>query len=179
MGPSTISKSSLAEKRTEVLLTLRGCARSWPASLGRKLGLPRTTAGHHIKKLEEEGTITGYTPIVKPEFFGEPYLIRIPINPDDYQFERDSKRRIDTIIEFLNERIDHAPISFFVLSDDKKMIVNCVTLTRDCNKLVNRLEVELNIAQDDITISELNRIEGVPNYGLHSILREGQEVVKR
>ncbi len=170
-------KPRLSNKTTQVLLALREGTRSWPLKVRRELSdIPRQTVEYQIKKLEEEGIVTGYTPIVIPEAFGDSYLISIPINPKDYQFQNDAETKIDAISKFFEEAINCAPISFFVLSENDFLQVQSVVVSTDVEGLVDRLSVRLNIAREDISVSQLERVRGIPNYGKFSILQEGQEI---
>ena len=69
----------LVDHKEETLLALRKCARGFPVTLARELGIPRTTARDRIQILEQEGIVTEYTPVVNPKTFGSPYLIQIDI----------------------------------------------------------------------------------------------------
>lgn len=174
-------KPRLSGKMTQVLLALREGVRSWPLKVRRELSdIPRQTVEYQIKKLEEEGIIRGYTPIVIPGAFGEPYLLKLSIDPKGYQFQKDAELKIDAISRFFKEAIDQAPVSFFVLSDEnRKLQVHAVTVTRNHEKLAERLSAELNIAREDISIAPLQRVEGIPDYSKHSILQEGQNTIRR
>ena len=65
---------------TDTLLTLRKCARSNSAALGRVLDISRANALYRIRKLEEEGLVMGYIPEVVPTVFGTPYLVQVLID---------------------------------------------------------------------------------------------------
>lgn len=169
---------TMSDKMTRVLLALRDGVRSWPYRVrGILSDIPRQTVEYNIKKLEEDGTVKGYIPIVKPEAFGEPYLVKLAISPSDYQFEKDAEIKIDAIAKFFSDAIDLAPVSFFVFLDEQnRMSVNCVVITRNSESLIERLSVGQNIAREDIAVDRLDRVDGIPNYGKHSLLQEGQEI---
>ena len=170
-------KPRLSSKAIQVLLALREGARSWPMKVRKELSdIPRQTVEYQIRKLEEDGIVRGYTPVVIPEAFGDAYLISIRINPKDYQFQKDAETKIDAISKFLEEAINSAPLCFFVLSDNESLRVQSVVVSTDVGELVDRLSVKLNIAKEDISISQLERVRGIPDYSKFSILQEGQEI---
>ena len=73
-----------ADKMTNVLLALPSCATSSATQLARSLGLPRGTVMYHIQRLQKKGLVTGYTPIVTPRTFENPYLVRVSIDTRQY-----------------------------------------------------------------------------------------------
>ena len=154
------------------LLTLRKCARSFPAAFGRALDIPRATALYRIRKLEEDGLVLGYIPIAVPEIFGTAYLIRININPKQYQFHEELQSTINSLVDFFKTGIGHAPLSIYVYNDKEQDVwqVNCITMTSDIKKLTDALYREQNIARESIFTFLLNDAHGVPMYSYSSIL---------
>ncbi|MGY5854458.1 MAG: hypothetical protein RTU92_12895 [Candidatus Thorarchaeota archaeon] len=69
-----------AVTKKETLLTLRECVRSAPATMASLLRITRQAARLRIQSIENNDTVTGYIPIVKPDIFGEPVLLQIKIN---------------------------------------------------------------------------------------------------
>lgn len=57
----------------QLIALLRQDARTTVATLAHKLGVSRGTVGNRVKKLEDEGVITGYTVRLRPD--AEPDLI--------------------------------------------------------------------------------------------------------
>jgi len=166
--------------KEETLLTLRKCARAFPASLARELEIPRATARKRIMSLEEEGVVTEYTPIVSPKTFGDPYLVQVEVNPEDYKISEDLKETIQSLKEFLLAGISHAPLSFYVYHDVENDVwkVHCQTMTFNIDLLMESLYREQNIARDCLSFVSLIDAEGVPNYSKFSLRKKnrgGQE----
>ena len=168
----------LANHKEDTLLTLRTCARGFPMALARALEIPRSTARHRIQALEEEGIVTGYTPVVTPQTFGNPYLIQININPDDYKISSDLDDTIQALKEFLNTGIGHAPLSFyfFVDSDTDLIRVHCITMTSNVSNLIDEIYHRQNIARENISYTALEEADGVPNFSKFSLRQEGDQV---
>jgi DNA-binding Lrp family transcriptional regulator len=154
------------------LLTLRKCARSFPAAFGRALDIPRATALYRIRKLEEDGLVTGYIPMTVPTAFGTPYLVRININPKQYQFHEELQSTINSLVDFFETGIGHAPLSIYVYHDQEQDVwqVNCITMTSDIKRLTGTLYREQNIARESILTFLLNDAHGIPMYSYSSIL---------
>ncbi|MHA1615291.1 MAG: winged helix-turn-helix transcriptional regulator [Candidatus Thorarchaeota archaeon] len=161
----------MATHKEETLLTLRECARGFPASLARKLEIPRATARKRIQSLEKEGIITDYTPVVIPKTFGSPYLVRIEVNPEDYKVRDDLEATIDSLKKFLNSGIGHAPLCFYVYRDSENDVwkVHCLTMTFQIDSLIDSLYREQNIARECISCVSLIDADGVPNYSKFSL----------
>jgi DNA-binding Lrp family transcriptional regulator len=159
---------------TSTLLTLRKCARSFPAALGRILDIPRATALYRIRKLEEDGLVSGYIPMVDPTLFGPPFLVQVLINPKQYQFPEELQSTITSLIEFLKTGIGHAPLTIYVYQGQEQdyLQINCITMTPDIKGLVTSLYREQNIARDSITTLPLNDAHGVPVYSQFSPLED-------
>ncbi len=164
----------LATHKEETLLTLRKCARGFPASLARKLEIPRATARDRIQILEDEEIVIDYTPVVTPQTFGSPYLIEIEVNPEDYKISDDLEATIDALKEFLNTGIGHAPICFYVYMDSENDLwkVHCATMTFNIDYLLESLYREQNIARECISCISLKEADGVPNYSKFSLRQE-------
>ena len=165
----------LANHKEDTLLTLRNCARGFPVALARALEIPRSTARHRMQALEEEGIVTGYTPVVTPQTFGSPYLIQIDINPEDYKISTDLDDTIKALREFLNTGIGHAPLSFYVFNDSEndQIRVHCLTMTYNINELIDGIYHKQNIARENISYVSLDEADGVPNYSKFSLRQEG------
>jgi len=163
----------LKAQKEVTLLTLRNCARGFPATLARALEIPRSTARHRIQALEEDGIVRGYTPVVKPETFGEPYLIQIGINPEDYKFSGELETTILALKEHLQSGIGHAPLCFYYHKDFEydMLRVSCVTMTINIEELVDTLYNEQNIARENIEVINLNLADGVPDFSKYSLRR--------
>ena len=166
----------IATHKEETLLTLRKCARAFPASLARELEIPRATARKRIKSLEEDGIVMEYTPIVSPKTFGNPYLIQIEINPEDYKISEDLEATIRSLKEFLNAGISHAPLSFYVFHDTEYDVwkVHCQTMTFNIDLLIESLYREQNIARDSLSFVSLIDADGVPNYSKFSLRKKNR-----
>jgi len=164
----------LGEQKEETLLALRKCVRGYPVSLARDLEIPRTTASDRIKTLEQEGIVTEYTPVVSPKIFGSPYLIRIEVNPESYKIQEDLEATIDSLREFLNAGIGHAPLCFYVYHDTDNDVwkVHCQTMTFNIDSLIESLYREQNIAREYISYVSLIEADGVPNYSKFSLRGE-------
>jgi len=164
----------IAAHKEETLLILRKCARAFPASLARELEIPRATARKRIKSLEEEGVVTEYTPVVNPTTFGNPYLIRIEVNPESYKIREDLEATIDSLKEFMNAGIGHAPLCFYVFHDTDNDVwkVHCQTMTFNIEYLIESLYREQNIARECISWVSLKDADGVPNYSKFSLRQE-------
>ena len=167
-------KMNQEELRLSTLLTLRDCVTGSPATLARALDIHRTTARYRIQVLQDEGMVMGYTPIVKPTIFGKPYLIRVKIDPKQYQFEDDLKTTLDSVKEYFHSGIGHAPLSVYTYKENNIMLVHCVTNTENVDKLCDRIYHEQNIAREDIDYLMLQDADGIPEYSVFS-LGEGEE----
>ncbi|MHA1862927.1 MAG: hypothetical protein ACTSWA_04085 [Candidatus Thorarchaeota archaeon] len=156
--------------RTTTLLTLRKCARSNAAALGRTLDIDRKKALYHIRKLEMDGLVSGYIPEVIPTVFGTPYLVRILINPKQYQFAEELESTISSLINFLKTGIGHAPLTVYVYQAQKQddLQINCITMTTDIEVLTKSLYRKQNVAKDTITTHVLNQAHGIPMYSKFS-----------
>ncbi len=166
----------LKAQKEDTLLTLRNCARGFPATLARALEIPRSTARHRIQALEEEGIVRGYTPVVEPEIFGEPYLIQIRINHNDYKFSGEMESTVDALRNHLRAGIGHACLSFYYYTDSEHDLlrVNCVTMTIDIDHLVDTLYNKQNIARENIEVITLDFADGVPDYSKFSLTRRDE-----
>jgi DNA-binding Lrp family transcriptional regulator len=166
----------LKAQKEDTLLTLRNCARGFPATLARALEIPRSTARHRIQALEEDGIVRDYIPVVRPETFGRPYLIQVEINPEDYKFSGELESTVDALKEHLQAGIGHAPLCFFYHTDPEcdLLRINCVTMTLNINNLVDTLYNEQNIARENIGIIDLDLANGIPDFSKFS-LRKGEE----
>jgi len=160
-----------ADKMTNVLLALPSYATSSATQLARSLGFPRGTVTYHIQRLQEKGIVTGYTPIVTPRTFGDPYLVRVSIDPKQYEIREDLEATIIALRDFLLSGIRHAPLSLYVYQDqeDNVLQVNCVTMTSDIKSLVESLYREQNIAKEIITTVPLKEAYGIPKYSKFSL----------
>ena len=167
------SKKSVGEW-TDTLLTLRKCARSNSAALGRALDISRANALYRIRKLEEEGLVTGYIPQVVPTVFGTPYLVQVLIDPNQYQFQTELESTISSIVEFLKTSVGHAPLTVYVYQaqETKEMQINCITMTTDIEALIESLYRKENVARDSISTHLLKDAHGVPMYSQFSTLTE-------
>ena len=165
---------------TSTLLTLRKCARSFPAALGRALDIPKATALYRIRQLEEDGIVSGYIPMVDPTVFGSPYLVRVLINPKQYQFSEELQSTITSLLDFFQTAIGHAPLSCYVYQSQEKenWEVNCITMTHDIKELATSLYREQNIARDSITTFPLNYAHGVPVYSQFSPLKDTEDTLR-
>jgi DNA-binding Lrp family transcriptional regulator len=161
--------------KEDTLLTLRTCTRGFPMALAKALEIPRSTARHRIQALEEEGIVTGYTPVVTPQTFGSPYLIQIDINPNDYKISSDLDDTVEALKEFLNTGVGHAPLCFYFFKDSENDLlrVNCLTMTFNVNQLVDGIYHKQNIARENINYVSLDDADGVPNYSKFSLKQEG------
>jgi DNA-binding Lrp family transcriptional regulator len=164
----------LANHKEDTLLTLRTCARGFPMALARALEIPRSTARHRIHALEEEGIVTGYTPVVTPQTFGSPYLIQIDINPADYKINTDLHDTVIALKEFFNTGIGHAPLSFYIFKDSEcdLLRVHCLTMTFKINQIIDDIYHKQNIARENICYTVLEEAGGVPNYSKFSLRQE-------
>ena len=164
----------LRDKEKETLLTLRNCARGFPATMARSLEIPRSTARHRISALENTGVVKGYMPVVRPEVFGLPFLIRIEIDPEDYKLRGDLEATIFALKNHFQAGIGHAPICFYCHGDSDSEItrVNCVTMTLNVMYLVDILYKEQNIARENIAVTNLNLADGVPDFSKFSFRKE-------
>ncbi|MDF1541281.1 MAG: Lrp/AsnC family transcriptional regulator [Candidatus Thorarchaeota archaeon] len=167
-------KMNQTQQRIITLLTLRDCVTSSPATLARLLDIHRTTARYRIQVLQDEGYVTGYTPIVEPSHFGKPYLIKIQIDTRQYQFKEDLTTTIEALREFLQTGIGHAPLSVYVFKESKLQIVHCVTMTKNIEKFCDSIYHEQNIARENIEHMDLQDADGIPGYTVFS-LREDEE----
>lgn len=165
------SKKSVGDWTT-TLLALRKCARSNSAALGRALDISRANALYRIRKLEEDGLVSGYIPAVVPTVFGNPYLVQVLINPNQYQFQAELDSTISSIIDFLKTGIGHAPLTVYVHQAQKKseMQINCITMTTDIEALAESLYREQNVARDSISSHLLKDAHGFPMYSQSSTL---------
>jgi len=154
-------------QRTITLLALRGCATSSPAALSRTLNIPRSTARYQIQKLQEAGIVIGYTPIVNPKIFGNPHLIRIRINPQQFKFKEDFDALLSEVSSFLWEGRLHAPLAVFTVEEEWR--VWCVTFSQDIEAAVKLLCQQQNVAREDISIQPLEQAQGIPNYSRFSL----------
>ena len=169
------SKKSVGEW-TDTLLTLRKCARSNSAALGRVLDISRANALYRIRKLEEEGLVMGYIPEVVPTVFGTPYLVQVLIDPNQYQFQTELESTISSLIEFLKTGIGHAPLTVYVYQAQKKneMQINCITMTTDIETLAESIYRKQNVARDSISVHSLRDAYGVPMYSQFSTLIDSE-----
>jgi hypothetical protein len=117
---------------------------------------------------------------VTPRTFGDPYLVRVSIDPRQYEIREELEATVIALRNFLLAGIRHAPLSFYVYQDqeDNLLQVNCVTMTSDIKSLVESLYREQNIAKEIITTVPLDEAYGIPKYskfslGGHSIQVEG------
>ncbi|TET10470.1 MAG: hypothetical protein E3J86_05615 [Candidatus Thorarchaeota archaeon] len=165
----------LKTQKEDTLLTLRNCARGFPATLARALEIPRSTARHRIQALEEDGIVQDYLPLVRPETFGRPYLIQVGINPEDYKFSGELESTVDALKEHFQAGIGHAPICFYYHTDSDcdLLRINCVTMTFNINHLIDTLYNEQNIARENIEVTSLDFANGVPDFSKFS-LRKGE-----
>ena len=164
----------LADHKEDTLLTLRTCARGFPMALAKAMEIPRTTARRRIQALEDEGIVTGYTPVVTPQTFGSPYLIQIGINPDDYKISSDLVETVEALKEFLNSGVGHAPLCFYYFknSENDLLLVRCLTMTFNIDHLIDEIYHRQNIARENISYTPLEDAEGVPNYSKFSLRQE-------
>jgi len=153
-----------------ILLTLRKCARRDGAALGRALDIDRKKALYHIKKLEEAGLVSGYIPEVIPTVFGTPYLVRILINPKQYQFLAELESTISSLIDFLKTGIGHAPLTVYVDQSQDELHINCITMTTDIEVLTESLYRKQNIPRNSTTTHTLKEAHGIPLYSQFSSL---------
>lgn len=168
-GRLTDSKTEVTEW-ADTLLALRSCARSFPARLGRHEDLPRATARYRIKRLEEEGIVTDYIPVAKPQVFGTPYLVTVRVNPKDYQFKEDLIDTVDSLREFVQSGIGHAPLVFYVIRGPEDWQVSFVIVTSNIEAFSESLYREQNIARENIETIQLSEVDGIPNYSKFSLL---------
>ena len=164
-----------ANHKEDTLLTLRSCARGFPMALAKEMEIPRTTARRRIQALEEEGIVTGYTPVVTPQTFGSPYLVQIDINPDDYKINSEIDDTVGALKEFLNLGLGHAPLSFYFFNDFENDLirVGCLTMTRCIDYLIDEIYRRQNIAKENISYIPLEEADGVPNYSKFSLRQDG------
>lgn len=169
------SKKSVGDW-TATLLTLRKCARSNAAALGRALDISRANALYRIRKVQEDGLVSGYIPEVVPTVFGDPYLVQVLINPNQYQFQAELDSTISSIIDFLKTGIGHAPLAVYVYQAQEKedMQINCITMTTDSEALTESLYREQNVARDSISSHLLKDAHGVPMYSQFSTLTDSK-----
>ena len=146
-------KMNTDEQRITTLLTLRDCVTSSPATLARALEIHRTTARYRIQVLQEEGFVRGYTPIVMPTLFGKPYLVKIRIDPKQYQFEEDLQTTLTSLKEYFQSGIGHAPLSVYSYRQDKMWAVHCITTTKNVDKLCD----------------SIYDADGIPGYSMFSL----------
>ena len=170
----------LKTQKEDTLLTLRNCARGFPATLARALEIPRSTARHRIQALEEDGIVRDYMPVVSPETFGKPYLIQVGINSEDYKFSGELESTVEALKKHLQAGIGHAPLCFFYHTDPEcdLLRVNCVTMTFNIDHLVDTLYNEQNIARENIEVIGLDFADGVPDFSksmVQRIVEEGRE----
>ncbi|MGY5852179.1 MAG: Lrp/AsnC family transcriptional regulator, partial [Candidatus Thorarchaeota archaeon] len=156
-----------AVTKKETLLTLRECVRSAPATMASILRITRQAARQRIQILENNETVTGYIPIVRPDTFGEPVLLQVKIDTSQYKLQEDLGATIASIREFLQSGVGHAPLSTYVYHDEKSgsWNIHCVTMTNDTEGMVEKLYREENIARENIDIVPLTHVDGVPMYG--------------
>jgi DNA-binding Lrp family transcriptional regulator len=172
---SRLTKGAMGtDNQIDTVLGLRECARSTPAALARLQGIPGATARYRINKVEEEGLVVGYTPVVRPGFFGDAYLIKIRLEPKNYQFKEDLVSTVEGLKGFFEEAIGHAMLSFYQYQDDGVWQVQAVVLVRDADAFTDSLYRRQNIAQESIEVVALDDASGVPTYSQHSILKENQ-----
>lgn len=179
MTKAMSDKTIQMDKTTEVLLELLKCTRSHPSAMGRRMGIPRTTATHHIKKLEDSDIVKGYTPIVDPGVFGQSYLVKIILDSDQYRFESEIEQTVEGLNTFFRQEPEQAFLSFYVIKEDGKWEVCCITLTDKIETIRDRIYRQMNIAREDIQIIDLEIADGVPTYNRHSILTDNQEIGDR
>jgi len=160
-------KTNQSAQRTITLLALRDCATSSPATLSRTLNIPRSTARYQIQKLQDEGIVTGYTPIVNTEIFGDPYLIRIRIDPHQFKFKEDFDALLAEVSSFLWEGRLHAPLAVFTMEGEWR--VWCITFSQDIEAAVELLCQQQNVAKEDVSIQALEQAQGIPNYSRFSL----------
>lgn len=164
---------------TTTLLTLRKCARSNAAGLGRALDIDRKKALYHIRKLENDGLVSGYTPEVIPSVFGNPYLVQVLIDPKQYQFPAELESTITSLIDFMKTGIGHAPLTVYVHQVQDDLLINCITMTTDIEALTKSLYHKQNVARDTITTHALNQAHGIPMYSQYSsVIDAGLEKTK-
>ncbi len=165
-------KMNTDEQRMTTLLTLRDCVTSSPATLARALDIHRTTARYRIQILQEEGYVRGYTPIVTPTLFGKPYLVKIKIDPKQYQFDEDLQTTLASLKEYFQSGIGHAPLSVYSYKEKSMWMVHCITTTAGVDKLCDSIYHEQNIARENIEYIPLHDADGIPGYSMFSLGEE-------
>ncbi len=158
--------------KTETLLTLRECVRSAPATMGSALRISRQASRNRIQVLEDDGTVKGYIPIVSPSVFGTPLHLQIKIDPSQYKIKQDLDATLESIKTHLLNGLGHAPMSIFLTEgSSKEWTFHCVTVTSDKDALIENIYREENVPKEDVRVTEIADIEGVPMY-THQSLRE-------
>ncbi len=154
---------------TNTLLDLRDCVRPSPTRLADAMDIPRTTAQNRIKLLEQEGLVTGYVPTVRHHIFGEPFLIEIDIDARQYQFQEDLKAAISSLRDYMRQCIGHALLTFYVYEQNEVLHAHAVVVTRDVDRVLDKIYLEQNIARETMKITPLVDAHGIPEYGSFSL----------
>lgn len=165
-----MSSGVRATNKLRDLLLVRECVRGWPHKLLQKLreeyGLKITQAGasKKIQSLEEAGHIQGYIPIVSPQTFGSPYLVRVTYD-DSY---RDIPSHIAGIEKFLDsDSCDgYATVAMFQENGSEFC---CIITTEDIERFTRRLLNVASLSKDIVTVTALANVRGIPNYSQRSL----------
>lgn len=161
----TLENGEVKDSKNETILTLRGCVKSAPATMGNVLRISRQAARQRIQVLEEDSIVKGYIPIVSSVIFGIPIHVQISIDPTQYKLKQDLDITVESLKRFLLNGVGHAPVSIFLTKQSvDEWVLHCVTLTSDRDILVESLYREENVPREDIRVIEIIDIEGVPMY---------------
>jgi len=163
---------------TTILLTLRKCARSNAACLGRALDIDRKKSLYHIRKLEDDGLVLGYIPEVIPSVFGYPYLIQVTIDSKLYQFQIELESTITGLIDYLKTGVGHAPLTVYVHKIQNESQVNCITMTTDIEALKTNVCRKQNMATDSVTAVLLDQAHGIPMYNPSSSIDDSESIIE-
>ncbi|TFG34199.1 Lrp/AsnC family transcriptional regulator [Candidatus Thorarchaeota archaeon] len=162
---------------TTILLTLRKCARSNAACLGRALDIDRKKSLYHIRKLEDDGLVLGYIPEVIPSVFGKPYLVQVTIDSKLYQFQTELESTITGLIDYLKTGVGHAPLTVYVDKNQNESQVNCITMTTDIEALKTNIYRKQNMAKESVTAHLLDQAYGIPMYNQSSSIDDSESTI--
>lgn len=93
----------------ELVKMLRANGRASFSELAKRLGVSEAAVRKKVKKLEDQGTITGYAAIVHPHHLGFEIdaLIGVDTTPEGYMSVREALKSMEEVMELHSATGDH------------------------------------------------------------------------